>query len=103
KHMGGRTYHIRCLPFGIALTALTAPLTLGNLKVRLGSLRPLWRLYSSTVPFLRPAYMKLPSGDQHAFIHQGGVLREGVIRATGLGCRRSQIRSVPSIEASTKV
>lgn len=47
--------------------------------------------------------MKLPSGDQHAFMHHGGVLRGGVIRATGLGCRRSQMRSVPSMDASTNV
>jgi hypothetical protein len=47
--------------------------------------------------------MKLPSGDQHAFMHHGGVFRGGVMRATGFGCRRSQIRNVPSIDASTKV
>ena len=50
-------YQTRCLAFGIARTALTAPLTLGNLNVLWGSLSPLCKLYSSTVPFLLPAYM----------------------------------------------
>jgi hypothetical protein len=44
------TYHINVRPLGMARTALTGPLTLGNLKVREGSERVLWRLYSSTVP-----------------------------------------------------
>ena len=49
------TYQMRCRPLGIARTALTVPLTLGNLNVRRGSRRLLCRLYSSTVPFRRPA------------------------------------------------
>lgn len=44
------TYHISVRPLGMARTALTGPLTLGNLKVREGSERVLCRLYSSTVP-----------------------------------------------------
>lgn len=50
-----KLYQMRCLPFGIALTALTGPLPAGNLNVRTASRKPLWRSYSSTVPFLRPA------------------------------------------------
>jgi hypothetical protein len=97
------SYQMRCLPLGIARTALTGPLTLGNLKVLLGSRRPLCKLYSSTDPFLLPAYIKLPSGDQQAFMHHGGVLRVCDSRATGFDCRRSHMRNVPSIDASKKV
>jgi hypothetical protein len=103
KGSSKRTYHNKCFPFGIVRTALTGPLTLGNLKVLLGSRKLLCKLYSSTEPFLRPAYIKFPSGDQQAFIHQGGVFPCGVIRATGFDCRRSQMRKVPSIEASKNV
>src|SRR3954452_8988224 len=46
--------------------------------------------------------MKLPSGDQHALRHHGGV-STGVIRATGKGARRSHTRIEPSIEAAMKV
>jgi hypothetical protein len=67
------TYQTRWRPFGIALRALTGPLLLGNLKVLSGALSPWWRLNSSTVPFLLPAYIKLPSGLQQAPIHHGGT------------------------------
>jgi transcriptional activator SPT8 len=44
-------------PDGNSLSAVTGPLPCGNLKVRSAFLKPLCRLYSSTVPFRRPAYM----------------------------------------------
>src|ERR1700712_1099430 len=77
------SYHIRCRPFGIARTALTGPLPAGNLNVLWGSRSPLCKLYSSTQLFRRPAYMKLPSGDQQALIQNGGVPFDGLMRAIG--------------------
>ena len=53
--VSARTYHIRCLPFGIARTELTGPLPFGKRKVRSALRTPLWRLNSSTVPLRRPA------------------------------------------------
>jgi hypothetical protein len=53
-----QTYQIKCLPFGIPRTAYTGPDPCGNLKILAGSLFRVprwWMLYSSTVPFLRPA------------------------------------------------
>jgi hypothetical protein len=46
---------MRCLPFGIGCTAVTAPEFPGNLNVRIGGLEGLCIEYSSTVPFRRPA------------------------------------------------
>lgn len=97
------TYQTRCFPLGIALTAVTGPLPLGNLKVLWGSLKLLCKEYSSTVPFLLPAYKKLPSGDQQVPVHHGGTPNFGLIVATGFDCLRSQIRSTPSNEAERKV
>ena len=50
-----QAHHIKCFPFGIALTLLTLPLPAGNRNVLLGpSLNPRCRLYSSTLLFLLP-------------------------------------------------
>lgn len=47
--------------------------------------------------------MWLPLGDQVAAMHQTGTLRGSGMCAMGVGRRRSQMRRVPSMEASRKV
>lgn len=47
--------------------------------------------------------MVLPSTDQQAPIHQGGIPGEGWTTAMGLETRWSQMRRVPSMEVSRNV
>ena len=102
---GETTYQTKCLPFTIALTALTGPLPAGNFNTLSGAhpLRALWMLNSSTVPLRRPAYSQLPSGLQHPPMHHGGTPGRMPMRATGSATRRSQMRMVPSMAAEKKV
>lgn len=103
------TNQIRCLPFGIAWTAVTDPEFPGNRNVREGGLVSLCSEYSSTVPLRRPAYMKSPFVDQQALIsawkrcknstliHHGGVpLGAAASRDTIRSCRRSHKDIAPS-------
>lgn len=98
-----------CRPFGTHPSALTAPLPFGNLRVLVGAYpmhndeRVLRGLYSSTVLFRLPAYMKFPSELQHADMHHSGVPPGGGMRAMGLGRRRSRMWITPSMEEDREV